>query len=415
MTLFDIIAAIVTALFLAYILSYYLLLFVRQKKASRQKFKSITVIIPAHNEERYIESCIDSVLKAKWNGLKQIIVIDDGSKDSTYKLASNFDVTLLGNKHHSGKSTSLNKALSHAKGELTAIVDGDSIIAEDALIEAAKVASKKNTAAVCAVVRVKNKRSFINFWVHVELVYNNLIRSLFSRIQANIVTAGALSVYRTGPLREIGGFNTEGFSEDVDVAIRLIRKGYHIGFADKAISDTNMPDDIKGFFRQRTRLARGQINLLKRHMQINKTVIDLYTLPLWAFNYFQSVVMSAITIFNIVSGYLLYFASKGIYFNFSVARFLFDWFSMIGFVRWSYEVFLGASPITFLAAVGIASTLLSYPLMIYAFFKYDRLTIIDALAIFFMLPYWLLLMVIYTIMLPELLRKEQFNIWKKNE
>jgi len=69
-----------------------------------------------------------------------------------------------------------------------------------------------------------------------------------------------------------------------------------------------------------------------------------------------------------------------------------------------------------LSAVAILSSLLSYPLYFYAIFRYDRrLDIWNLFAVFFMFPFWLVIMVIYIICLPEVFMKRQYNIWKKNE
>ncbi|RME30761.1 glycosyltransferase family 2 protein [Candidatus Woesearchaeota archaeon] len=415
----DLAASIVTTIFLLYVLSYYVLLFLPQRREPRtRRFSSITIIIPARNEAPYLRACIASVLAARFKGTKQVIVIDDASIDETACIARSFGrrLMLLRNTTQLGKAASMNKALKRASGELIAVVDGDSVIAPDALEAAAREAGKRRVAAVAAVVKVKNRRQFVNPWVHIELVYNSLIRALFSKVNANIVTPGALSVYRADALREIGGFSTEGFSEDVDVAIRLIRAGYRVGFAEDAIAETNMPPDPKGFFRQRMRMARGMINILKRHLEANKTVIDLYTLPLFLFWYVQAVIMGSITLYQLWAGYVTYFASKGVYVSLGVLKFFFEWFSIVGFVRWTWHVATGIAPLTFLAAVGIASTLLSYPLFLYALWKYDgALRPLHLLAFCFMFPFWLLIMVIYIMSLPELFRTEQYNRWKKNE
>jgi len=49
----------------------------------------------------------------------------------------------------------------------------------------------------------------------------------------------------------------------VDIAIRLIRKGYKIGFSEKAVAETNMPCDVKGFLRQRQGL-QGNAEYIKK-------------------------------------------------------------------------------------------------------------------------------------------------------
>jgi cellulose synthase/poly-beta-1,6-N-acetylglucosamine synthase-like glycosyltransferase len=410
-------STIITAIFFLILLSYYTLLFLRvQKPDYRKKFSSITIIIPAHNEERYLKECITSVIAAKFSGKKEIIVVDDASKDATAKIARSFkQVILLQNKKHSGKSFSLNKALKKSTGDLVAVVDGDSVIDKNALVELAKEVARDNVGGAAAVVKVKNRTSFINPWVHLELIYGSFLSSILSKINANVVTRGALSMYRHDALLAIRGFSTQGFSEDVDVGIRLVRKGYHIGFSDTAITSTHMPDTPKGFLRQRIRFARGQVNLLKRQLRFNSTIIDLYTLPLLLFSYIQAIIMGTITLYKIISGYMLYFVDKGIYFNLQVVKFFFEWLSIIGFLRWTVQIFSGAEPLTIGSAIGIAATLLTYPLLISAIFKYDTLDLLHILIICFMFPFWLLLMIIYTLCLPEIFMQKQYNKWKKNE
>lgn len=407
-----------TVLFFLVLLSYYVLFFIRQRKADyHRKFSSVTVIVPARNEDEYIKACIESIQRARFDGEKQIIVVDDASKDKTAAIVKRCtDVMLLRNKRHMGKSYGINSALKHASGDLTAIVDGDSTIREDALAQLAMEVARKGHIGATGVVRAANRFRFLNVWVHLELLYSSLIRALFAKVNANVVTPGALSMYRTQQLRELGGFSTEGFSEDMDIAIRMIRNGHRLGYSEDAISDTNMPPDWKGFLRQRTRIARGLINILKRHMRLNRTVIDLYTLPLFLFNYLQAVIMGTITIYQIVSGYITYFAGQGVWLSLEVAKFFFEWFSIVGFAKWSYAVLLGSEPLTAVNVIGVSATLLTYPLYFVAILKYDRkLDIWHVLPLFFMFPYWLLLMAIYTICLPEVFRTEQYNRWKKNE
>jgi cellulose synthase/poly-beta-1,6-N-acetylglucosamine synthase-like glycosyltransferase len=232
-------------------------------------------------------------------------------------------------------------------------------------------------------------------------------------MNANVVTPGPLSMYRKEVLDEIGGFSTKGFSEDVDVTIRIIRKGYQVAFVEKSVSETNMPETIKGFLCQRARFVRGAINIFKKHLRINTAMIDLYTLPLLVFMYMQSVIMGSFTLYQIISGYLQYFVAHGIYFSKEVLLFFFNWLSLFGFAQWVWSVISGATPLTLITAVGIASSLLSYPLFFYALIKYDKITFWTIIPLLFMLPFWLIIMGVHLFTLPELFRKNQRNIWKK--
>ncbi len=419
MALLEDIPALITFIFLITILSYYLLIFINVKKAAKtHKFSSITILIPAHNEEKYIADAIQSALDADFDGKKQIIAVDDGSKDNTYEIALKYEqqgVQII-KTAHSGKAASLNRALNRSMGELIAVVDADSIIHKDALNALKEEVERENTVAATGVIKVKNRKRMICMWIHIEQLYNSLIRLLFSKINANIVTPGPLSVYRKKELLEAGAFSTEGFSEDIDVTIRLIRKGYKIGFSENAVAETNMPYRAREFLRQRARFARGMLNIFKRHLKINKAIIDVYTLPLFLFSYAQAVIMGAFTIYQITSGYTSHFFSKSIYFSFEVLRFFFDWLSIIGFFKWSGGIASGATPLTFAAIIGITSTLLSYPLFIFSIIKFDKkFDLWHLIPVFFMFPFWLLIMAVYILMLPEYFRKKQYNRWKKNE
>jgi len=407
-----------TMAFLLVLLSYYALIFIRRDKPKIvDHFSSISVIMPAHNEEQYIAESIKSVLDSKFDGKKEVIIINDGSTDRTQEIIERFkskDVKII-KTAHIGKAAAINKALQIAEGELIAIIDADSDIHEDALQELAKEVGRQGVAAACGVVKVKNRNKFVCMWLHIELVYNSFIRSLYTKINANVVTPGALSVYRASVLKEIEGFSTKGFSEDMDVAIRIIRKGYNISFSEDAISETNMPYDPKGFFRQRTRFARGAIDILKRHLRLNKASIDVYTLPLLFFTYAQAIIMGSLTLYKIFSDYWLYFASKGVFLSWYAVKFFIEWFSIVGFLHWTFDVFTGASPLTLLAAIGIASTFLTYPLFVIAIIKYDRkIDLRHIIPIVFMFPFWFLVMIVYTICLPEYFKKDQYNKWEKN-
>ncbi|MDD9952976.1 MAG: glycosyltransferase family 2 protein [Candidatus Woesearchaeota archaeon] len=414
MTPTDTISLLITGVFVLIIISYYVLLFLPTRNRKAVQRKCVSVLIPARNEAAYIADCIASVQQATFAGKKQIIVVNDASTDATKKiLEQQKGILVLTNTTHKGKAYSLNRALKKATGDVIAIVDGDSTIQPDALQNIAATLTG-DVVGAGGVVRCKNQR-FINPWVHIELIYNSLLRSLFAKVNANIVTPGPLSMYCAKELREIGGFSTDGFSEDINVAVHLIRKGHHVGFCETAIADTNMPTDVKGILRQRTRMARGMMHVFKKHLQVNTTIIDLYTLPLFVFTYVQAVVMGCLMLYKIIGGYITYYAAKGVFLSVDVLRFFLEWLTVVGFVKWTWSVVVGIEPLTILSIVGIVSTLLTYPLYVLALVRYDSIRLRHLVTIACMFPFWLFLMCVSIICIPELFNREQYNRWKKNE
>ncbi len=421
MSVLTIVSNVITIIFFLVVISYYILIFIKPKKKKLGKLaKSISIIIPAYNEERFIEDCLTAVNNAKFNGDKQIIIVDDGSKDKTLSIIKatikklEIKTVKIIKINHKGKSNAINTALEYATGELIAIVDADSNISEDSLLHLTRAIAPKEIAGVCGVIRLENNKKFLGLWLHIEQLYNSLIRMLLSKIHANIVTPGPLSVYKREALNSIGGFSTNGFSEDVDVTIRLIRKGYKIGFSEKSITSTNMPYTVKGFLKQRTRFARGWLNIFGKHMKAQKTIIDIYSLPLMLFSYVQAVIMSVVTLYNVINGYIIYFYDKGIILSFEVAKYLFEWFSVVGTVRWISDIITGVISLDFIITISLLVTLISYPLYLIAIFKYDKkITLWHIIPLFFMFPFWLIIMIIYTINIPHYFKKHQYNIWEK--
>jgi|PlaIllAssembly_1097288.scaffolds.fasta_scaffold02037_1 glycosyltransferase involved in cell wall biosynthesis len=92
----------------------------------------LTIIIPIHNEEDNI-NLLYQKLKSTLSALKlnyEIIIVDDGSTDSSYeKIFRLHDqdpaVRIIKFRKNFGKSTALNAAFRHAKGEIVITMDGD--------------------------------------------------------------------------------------------------------------------------------------------------------------------------------------------------------------------------------------------------------------------------------------------------
>ncbi len=96
----------------------------------------ISVIIPAYNEERFIATCLDSLLQQTYSDWEAVIV-NDGSTDSTAEIVegyaardSRFRLISIPN---SGQSTARNAAFEHVSGEWIAFLDADDAFTPGAL------------------------------------------------------------------------------------------------------------------------------------------------------------------------------------------------------------------------------------------------------------------------------------------
>ncbi len=413
------ITLLIQVIFSLVLLSYFFLILYPEKREKKKKrFSSITVIVPVHNEEKYIAGCINSIKEAEFNGKKKIIVVNDGSTDKSSEIINSMkkDIDIIINMPHKGKANAINKALEKTDTELFAVVDGDSVIKKDALQKVSDELGKKNVAAATTVVKVKNTNKIVCLWLHLEQLYNSLIREIQTKINANITTPGPLSVYRTETVKKLGGFSKKGYAEDVDIAVRIIRDKKKIGFVSNTYVYTNMPYTPKEFSRQRLRFCQGVINIISRHLRLNTMAIDIYTFPILLFSYFQAVIMGSIMSYKIIHDYIVYFIDKGIIFNIHSLVFLVEWFSAIGFFHWVIKIIRGSEPLTVIAFLSIISTLMTFPLFFIAIIKYDKkITLKHIFALVFMNAFWFVVMMFQIVSFPEFFNKKRKNIWKKNE
>src|SRR5690349_3366859 len=97
----------------------------------------LTIITPTYNHQDYIGQCVESVLRQTYSNWEQII-IDDGSFDNTASIISGFRDSriCLERQENQGPfelARTYNRALSLAKGELIAILEGDDFWPPDKL------------------------------------------------------------------------------------------------------------------------------------------------------------------------------------------------------------------------------------------------------------------------------------------
>lgn len=83
-----------------------------------------TLVIPAYNEADSIVKTIEQI-PAEFREYGEVLVVDDGSVDNTYKLAKGTGVRVLKHEENKGKCTALETGISAAKGDIIVTIDAD--------------------------------------------------------------------------------------------------------------------------------------------------------------------------------------------------------------------------------------------------------------------------------------------------
>lgn len=105
-------------------------------------------IIPVYNVEKYLEECLESILKQKYTNY-EIILINDCSNDKSSLICENYNkkydfVKYIDNKQNNGISKVRNQGLNTATGDYIIFIDSDDFYNQDFLLEANKILTEKD-------------------------------------------------------------------------------------------------------------------------------------------------------------------------------------------------------------------------------------------------------------------------------
>ena len=232
-----------------------------------KNYPKVSIIVPAYNEEIVIKKTLESMIETHYPR-KEIIFVDDGSKDGTLEIAKEFknQITIL-HKNNGGKASALNYALVYAKGEIIVIVDADTIIGRNSIKEIVKgFEVNKNVAAVAGNIKVRNRVNWITKCQALEYLTGiQVIRRAFDTFGSITVVPGALGAFKKSCILGTGSYGKETIVEDFDQTIKLLKAGLITQGSVKAVAYTEAPSTLKDFTNQRKRWYRGNIQVLKRH------------------------------------------------------------------------------------------------------------------------------------------------------
>lgn len=100
--------------------------------------KVLTIVIPSYNTEKYIRDNIKTMTDCRHLDRLEILFINDGSKDRTAEIASEYEkkypgIIRLVNKENGGHGSVINRGIQEATGKYFKVIDGDDYVDSDSL------------------------------------------------------------------------------------------------------------------------------------------------------------------------------------------------------------------------------------------------------------------------------------------
>ncbi|MDE1828718.1 MAG: glycosyltransferase, partial [Thaumarchaeota archaeon] len=256
---------------------------IRSRPGVRYDNMSVSFLIPAFNEEKFIKRCIESFDKiaSKYSGWTEILIINDGSTDNTRKIASEAILNLkyangkVYNIPHSGLVYALQYGLQKARGDIIFRADGDSVTHEDALNYLIYHFSDPRVATLSGAILSLEEKVW---WQKIQtLAYCSRIMykrqvELFDSI---LTQGGTFTVFRRDALIKAGGWIHDIMGEDTEMTVRLGRYGYRHEFDPRAIQFGNVPIKWKDIVTQRLKWAMAYYQTYSANANVLKELKPL--------------------------------------------------------------------------------------------------------------------------------------------
>lgn len=281
----------------------------------RDYYIPVSIIVPAYNEEVTVVETVKSLLALEYK-LYEIIIVDDGSKDSTSKkLIEAFNMqpirrpiqrkipcqpeefiyetamqkvplTLI-RKKNGGKADSLNMGINACRYPYFICMDADSVLQHDSLSRIVRpLLENENVVAVGGVVRPCNGAELERGKVKKYKFPSNILacmqvleydrsflasRILFDKFNGSLIISGAFGLFKKDTVVEAGGYDHSTMGEDMELVVKLHEYcvvndiPYCIKYATDAICWSQAPERLRDLCKQRKRWHLGLFQSMWKH------------------------------------------------------------------------------------------------------------------------------------------------------
>lgn len=259
----------------------------RQVKEERKYHPMVSFIIPAYNEEKIISKCIASLFKCAthYPGDSEILVVDDGSTDHTYEVARttinmnqekwpNIRGEIIRHETNLGKAQAIRTGVNKAAGKLIATVDADSWWEPETLCQLVDLMNDDNRVAITGYIHPSDGDHERNLYIILQQLEYSQGLGVFRCAQALgnavLVVPGPIGLYNKDVLRKIlNDKMMQSITEDFEITLEIQKRGFRVGYLDKARSITIAPTSFKIFWNQRLRWFMGGLhNMLGIHKNL---------------------------------------------------------------------------------------------------------------------------------------------------
>lgn len=223
---------------------------------------AVSLIIPAHNEERRLPDKLANLRALDYPRERlNVLFASDGSTDGTNTLLSAAEgrhVEVLYLPARSGKASAINQAVVRARDDILVFSDAATLFRLDAVKKLVRHFAEPRVGVICGALRfeasVESRQTEGVYWR-----YESMLRLLESRLGVTLTASGAIYAMR----REcFVPFPPDTLVEDLLVPVNARRAGFRVVYDPDAVATDFAPATVGGEFARRVRIATGSFRAL---------------------------------------------------------------------------------------------------------------------------------------------------------
>jgi cellulose synthase/poly-beta-1,6-N-acetylglucosamine synthase-like glycosyltransferase len=283
----EFIFLLLTAIMMAYLVRHYIFTITVLRATNKNKKPSVneastfepsvTILIPAHNEEKVIGRLLQRITELTYPKNKlQVIVINDASSDQTGLIADGYKNTYpfievlnrdkdVGGK---GKAQAMNDGFSKSTGEIVLCFDADYYPQKNIVEKLVGEFIDPNVGAVQGRVVVLNEpENIVTRLVTLERIGGYRVdQEARDNLGLIIQFGGTVGGFRSSLLKSLHGWDEAVLAEDTDLTFRVYLAGYRIRYNVNAECYEEAVDSWRSYRQQRFRWAKGHMQCFFKHI-----------------------------------------------------------------------------------------------------------------------------------------------------
>jgi cellulose synthase/poly-beta-1,6-N-acetylglucosamine synthase-like glycosyltransferase len=269
---------------------------------------SVTILIAAFNEEEDIAATLENKCDLDYPPDKlEIIVISDGSTDRTDAIVSSFadrNVRLLRQEPRAGKTSALNLAVPLAQGDIIIFSDANSLYAPEALRKLlANFADEKVGYVTGKMIYANPGGTPIGEGCSAYMKYENLLRSIETRLGSIVGVDGGIDALRTGLYRSMNADQLPDFVQP----LKVVEQGFRVVYEPEALLWEPSLKDVEDEYRMRVRVSlRALWALLDMRQLLGPGVNPLFAWQLWSHKVLRYICFVFLLVAYVANGMLWY-------------------------------------------------------------------------------------------------------------